>query len=401
MRPGVRTGYKHNFLFLLPPCSGWPPRTTTAKKEKLRGFESWPQWADLTQAMLEEKEVWDVEDGSRAEPTTAVQTRKKEKDIAIASKIIKRGVSADFYINIIGGRNPQRSWETLRRVCLQVGQGVVYSILKELLNYPRVAKPLGYEKKATTIFAEVKQLVQRLQSAVTELRKIWESITLVVALDSLHDDFEMTTAPLLHSGDKDLEEIPQIVTSTEAANLAKRAVGATTDLAMMAKKKQLEKYSAKPKTNEECFNCGKKGHYARNCHTSNKRKPEESLEEAKRARWNKNQAKATAVRSTTDHDDSDAEPYPAGRAFMTRTDEGQSGVWYLDSCASRHICNSQEKFTDLHPKTYEFVTADGEIIRSEQVGTVILPLENGSQLTLSNVAYAPECDSNLISLGQL
>ena len=33
--------------------------------------------------------------------------------------------------------------------------------------------------------------------------------------------------------------------------------------------------------------------------------------------------------------------------------------------------------------------------------TIVLPLENSSELTLSNVAYAPECDSNLISLGQL
>lgn len=169
-----------------------------SKREKLKGFENWLQWADLTQAMLEEKEVWDVVDGTRPEPTTAAQTRKKDKDNAIASKIIKQGVNSDLYTNIIGERDPHRSWETLRRVCSQVGQGVVYSILKELLNYSRVVKPLGYEKKATTIFAEVKQLVQRLQSAVTEHRTIWDSITLVVALDSLHDDFEMTTAPLLH-----------------------------------------------------------------------------------------------------------------------------------------------------------------------------------------------------------
>ena len=86
---------------------------------------------------------------------------------------------------------------------------------------------------------------------------------------------------------------------------------------------------------------------------------------------------------------------------MTCTDEGQTGRWYFDSCASRHICNSQEKFADLCPKTYEFVTAGGDIIRSKQVGTVIPPLENGLQLTLCNVAYALECDSNLISLGQL
>ena len=336
--------------------------------------------------MLEEKEVWNVVDGLRAKPTTVVQTRKKEKDNAIASKIIKQGVSADLYINIIGEKNFQRSWETFRRVCSQVGQGVVYSILKELLNYPRVAKPLGYEKKATTIFAKVKQLVQRLQSAVTEQRSIWESITLVVAVNLLHNDFEMTTAPLLYSGNKDLEEIQQIVPSTEAANLAKRAVGAITNLALMAKKTQLERYPAKPKTNKECANCGKKGHYAGDCHMSNKKKPEESLKEGKRARSKKNQAKAAAARLTTNHNDSDTKPYPAGRAFMTRTDEGQSGKWYLDSCASRHICNSQEKFADLCPKTYEFVTTGGDIIRSEQVGTVILPFENCLQLTFCNVA---------------
>ena len=115
--------------------------------------------------------------------------------------------------------------------------------------------------------------------------------------------------------------------STKAANLANRAVGATKDLAMMAKKKQLEKYPAKPKTNKKCFNCGKKGHYAMDCHTLNKKRPEESLEEAKHAWWKKNQAKAVAAMSTTDHNDSDAEPYPAGQAFMTRTDERQSGMW--------------------------------------------------------------------------
>ena len=30
------------------------------KKEKLRNFENWPQWADLTQVMLEKKEFWNL-----------------------------------------------------------------------------------------------------------------------------------------------------------------------------------------------------------------------------------------------------------------------------------------------------------------------------------------------------
>ena len=96
-----------------------------SKRKKLCGFKNWPQWADLTQAILEEKKVWDVVDGSHADPTTAAQTRKKEKDNAVASKIIKQGVNSDLYINIIGERDPHRSWETLRQVCSQIGQAVV------------------------------------------------------------------------------------------------------------------------------------------------------------------------------------------------------------------------------------------------------------------------------------
>ena len=75
--------------------------------------------------------------------------------------------------------------------------------------------------------------------------------------------------------------------------------------------------------------------------------------------------------------------------------------WYLDSCALRHICNNHEKFVDFRPKTYKFITAGSNIIRSSQVGTVTPLLKNGSNLILINIAYIPEYDSKLIFLGQL
>lgn len=42
-------------------------------------------------------------------------------------------------------------------------------------------------------------------------------------------------ARLLHSGDKELKEIQQIVTFTKAANMTKQEVGVVVDLIMMAK----------------------------------------------------------------------------------------------------------------------------------------------------------------------
>lgn len=107
----------------------------------------------------------------------------------------------------------------------------------------------------------------------------------MVAVDFLYDNFEMTTIFLLYLGDKTLKEIQQIVTSTEAANLAKQVVKVTANLVMTTKKRQSETSSFKFRINKECFNFGKKGYYTKDCYSStqNKRKPEESSEEPKQA----------------------------------------------------------------------------------------------------------------------
>lgn len=73
--------------------------------------------------------------------------------------------------------------------------------------------------------------------AVREHRIIEENITLVIALNFLHDDFEMTIALLLHLSNQDLEEIQLIVIFTKVANLVKQTIGITKNLAIMTRKK--------------------------------------------------------------------------------------------------------------------------------------------------------------------
>lgn len=48
-----------------------------------------------------------------------------------------------------------------------------------------------------------------------------------------------------------------------------------------------------------------------------------------------------------------------------------------------------------------FTTVGGQILRVESIGTIAIPLADGSSLRLCDVAYAPDYDSNLIFLGQL
>ena len=49
------------------------------KRKKLYDFENWSQWAEFILAMLEKKELWDIVDGSCANPTIATQTGKKKE----------------------------------------------------------------------------------------------------------------------------------------------------------------------------------------------------------------------------------------------------------------------------------------------------------------------------------
>lgn len=65
------------------------------------------------------------------------------------------------------------------------------------------------------------------------------------------------------------------------------------------------------------------------------------------------------------------------------------------------MCNKKESFSLLCPKSYNFITANRDIIRLEEVDTIKLTLLNELDMTLSNIAFAPRCYINLIFLSQL
>lgn len=87
----------------------------------------------------------------------------------------------------------------------------------------------------SSVFAEVRFLTKRLKAAITPGKDIWDIIAIVVALDSLHNDFEPTIASMLESGEKPIEEIYQILASAKAKLKSKRATGVISDLAMISR----------------------------------------------------------------------------------------------------------------------------------------------------------------------
>lgn len=122
--------------------------------------------------------------------------------IGITQQIIREDVSDQIAFNIMDLKGLKEIWNKLKNICTEVGQGLVYLILQDLLNYPKITKLKGYEKPVMQLFAKVKYPYKCLCSATTLGRDLWDTIAIVIALDSLHADFDTTTASLLQTGDK-------------------------------------------------------------------------------------------------------------------------------------------------------------------------------------------------------
>lgn len=149
------------------------------------------------------------------------------------------------------------------------------------------------------------------------------------------------------------------------------------------------------KSHITCFNCGKKGHYKRDCYS--KAKTDEKDPEG---------LVAFSALETIKHDDE--APYKMDQlqkvALHVHDGQQKDPRWVIDSGATSHMCFDAtlfESMEDLDDDREILTAKKGSRLQVQGIGNVKLRVHNGTKFiksVLEKVLYVPELNRNLFSI---
>ncbi|XP_020259685.1 uncharacterized protein LOC109836229 [Asparagus officinalis] len=85
-----------------------------------------------------------------------------------------------------------------------------------------------------------------------------------------------------------------------------------------------------------------------------------------------------------------------------KSESKNKDIWYLDSGASKHMCDIKEFFTELNETVQGDVTfGDQSKIPVKGKRKIMIQTKTGENMYISDVYYVPTLQNNILSVGQL
>lgn len=313
-----------------------------------------------------------------------------------------------MFNNLTGTIGPRPMWTKLQSICQQAGQGYVLATLDRMLNEPAAFKQRGFKMGIPKQTGKTIETVNKLQNAIADPNELWDAVTGALVLQGLLSKYDYIKSSILINGNKDLTEIQSILGAEQVQIVRDKELGVMPDLAMRSAQAGEGK----------CFTCGRTNHYQKDCFHNPLSKNYKG-KVPQRGKWratvtnNDNCQSKSRGRSTrgrahkmnskdNETEDDNSERDVAQLLRGSEPIQTRKGVWYIDSCCTRHLINNQAILDSIKRQSIAFETAKKEeVLQAAEVGMATLLLPNGHELRLPGVAYVPNAADNLISLARL
>lgn len=373
---------------------------------KLKAPEDYQVWKFQIDICLKAKDLFKLVDpghtntdtGSTSKSESKTATTSADYDVkdAQVQRLIIKNIDENLLIHIMDCTSGKDMYNKLKFLFQQTTAQQKVTLATELFAFK-------YEESKTAAenIARLTNISFRLKNIGQEVPPEMILAKILSSLPSKFESFRSAWDSTVET-ERTIENLVARLTALESMTQQETA----TPVAFKAQK------NFNQKSNLRCHNCGKTGHFARDCrqqrqqkqqytqqsHSSQQRQlhtPQSNFSQQSQQRF-----PPCRICHLKSHKEADCRyldkrgSEDAKVAFMSRIDRDES--WIVDSGASCHITNNSEILKDLKPSSISFNTANGGQMLTHTIGQV-----ETDSCTLNDVAYVPDLSCNLFSVGKV